>query len=43
MGPHTIIGLTPIGRALVEGLALNRPLILAIRAEEIERGRHPTG
>lgn len=36
-------GLTPSGRATVETLALNRPLALAIRAEEAERGRHPPG
>lgn len=36
-----VIGLTPVGRALVHALALNRPLVLAIRAEEAERGRHP--
>ncbi len=41
-GPR-IVGLTPTGRALVEGLSLNRPLMLAIRAEEMERGRHPPG
>lgn len=37
----TVIGLTAIGRATVSALALNRPLILAIRAEEARAGRHP--
>jgi hypothetical protein len=36
-----IEGSTPIGRALVSTLELNRPLILAIRDEEMERGRLP--
>lgn len=34
-------GLTPTGRATVAALEMNRPLILAIRGEEAERGRHP--
>jgi hypothetical protein len=34
---------TPTGRATVTGLALNRPVILAIRQEEAIRGRHPPG
>lgn len=33
--------LTATGRATVNALELNRPLILAIRREEILRGRHP--
>lgn len=33
-------GLTPTGRATVKSLNLNRPLILAIREEEILLGRH---
>ena len=33
--------LTPTGRATVAALAMNRPLILAIREEETTRGRHP--
>jgi hypothetical protein len=33
--------LTPTGRATLATLALNRPMILAIRQEEILRGRHP--
>ena len=36
-----VIPLTPIGRATVAALALNRPLILPIRREEAARGRHP--
>ena len=36
-----VAGLTPSGRATAELLRLNRPLILAIRAEEMIRQRHP--
>lgn len=36
-----IAPLTPMGRATAAALAMNRPLILAIRAEEAIRGRHP--
>jgi len=36
-----LIGLTPIGRATIHALDLNRPLILAIRHEEAAVGRHP--
>lgn len=36
-----LIGLTPTGRATVQALDLNRPLILAIRQEEAALGRHP--
>ena len=36
-----IVPLTPTGRATVAALAMNRPLILAIRQEETARGRHP--
>jgi hypothetical protein len=36
-----VVGRTPTGRATVEALKMNRPLILAIRREEAERGRHP--
>jgi hypothetical protein len=36
-----ITPLTAIGRATVTALALNRSLILAIRREELIRGRHP--
>lgn len=32
---------TPTGRATMETLKLNRSMILAIRAEETIRGRHP--
>jgi hypothetical protein len=35
------IGLTAIGRATVQALDLNRLTMLAIRAEEELRGRHP--
>jgi HNH endonuclease len=37
----TVVGLTPTGRTTIATLRLNRPLILAIRAEEAIRGRHP--
>jgi hypothetical protein len=36
-----IEGLTPTGRATLEALHMNRPLIVAIRREEESRGRHP--
>ncbi len=36
-----LIGLTAIGRAMVQALDLNRSTMLAIRAEEELRGRHP--
>jgi hypothetical protein len=36
-----ILGLTAKGRATIELLKLNRPSILAIRAEEELRGRYP--
>lgn len=36
-----VVGLTATGRATTEILALNRPLILAIRQEETTLGRHP--
>src|SRR5262249_1110221 len=36
-----VVGLTATGRATIEALALNRPLILAIRREELALGRHP--
>jgi hypothetical protein len=36
-----VVPLTPTGRATVAALALNRPVILAIRQEKILRGRHP--
>lgn len=36
-----VVPITPVGRATSAALDLNRPLILAIRAEEMLRGRHP--
>ena len=36
-----LVGKTPVGRALVAGLRLNRALILGIREEETVLGRHP--
>lgn len=36
-----VVPLTPTGRATVAALAMNRPIILAIRQEEMVRGRHP--
>lgn len=36
-----IIGLTPIGRATIELLKLNRERILEIRFADVEVGRHP--
>jgi hypothetical protein len=30
-----------LGRATIEALEMNRPLIIAIREEERARGRHP--
>ena len=36
-----VIGVTPIGRATVVALSMNRPLALVIREEEAHRGRHP--
>ena len=40
-GPY-LIGLTTTGRATVEALAMNRPIIVAIRQEEAALGRHPS-
>ena len=37
----TVVGLTPTGRTTVAALQMNRPLIHAIRTEEVLRGRHP--
>jgi hypothetical protein len=37
----TVIGLTAIGRATIVALRMNRPVILAIRAEEKLLRRHP--
>jgi len=39
-GVH-LLGCTAIGRATIEALEMNRPLIIAIREEEIARDRHP--
>ncbi len=36
-----VVPRTPTGRATVMALAMNRPLIIAIRQEETVRGRHP--
>ena len=36
-----VVAQTAIGRATVSALAMNRPLIVAIRQEEAELGRHP--
>jgi HNH endonuclease len=36
-----VVPLTPTGRATAAALALNRPIMLAIRQEEAIRGRHP--
>jgi HNH endonuclease len=36
-----VIGLTAIGRAAIDALTLNRPIMLAIRAEEKFFDRHP--
>ena len=36
-----LVPLTATGRATVQTLAMNRPVILAIRQEETLRGRHP--
>ena len=38
---NRIVGLTNTGRATVDLLKMNRPLIIAIRAEERLYGRHP--
>ena len=37
----TVVPLTPTGSATAAVLAMNRPLVIAIRSEEILRGRHP--
>ena len=36
-----LVGITATGRATVKALSLNRAAILAIRQEEVARGRHP--
>jgi len=37
-----LLGLTAVGRATIQALDMNRPLILAIRGEEAALGRHPS-
>lgn len=37
----SIMGLTPTGRATIAALQMNRSMILSIRQEESDRGRHP--
>ena len=36
-----LVGITAIGRATIHTLRMNRPVIIAIRAEEKYFGRHP--
>jgi HNH endonuclease len=36
-----LVGCSATGRATIEALEMNRPLIIAIREEESARGRHP--
>ena len=36
-----VVGLTATGRATRQALAFNRPMMLAIREEEVLLGRHP--
>jgi hypothetical protein len=38
---NRVVGLTPVGRATIEALKMNRPIALAIREEEAIRKRHP--
>lgn len=37
----TLIGKSPTGRATIAALEMNRPMILAIRREEVLLNRHP--
>ncbi len=37
-----LFGLAATGRATIKALEMNRPLIIAIREEELARGRHPS-
>lgn len=37
----TLVGLTAVGRAMIQALDLNRAIMLAIRTEEALLGRHP--
>jgi hypothetical protein len=41
VGGLLLLGLTPIGRATITALALNRERVVAIRATDIAVGRHP--
>ena len=36
-----VVGVSPVGRATVDALRMNRRVALAIRQEEASRGRHP--
>jgi len=36
-----VVPSTATGRSTAAALDMNRPLIRAIRGEEVERGRHP--
>ncbi len=36
-----VLGLTAVGRATINALSLNRPIMLAIRGEEAFFNRHP--
>lgn len=38
---HEVVGISPVGRATIAALMMNRPIALAIRGEEEIRGRHP--
>jgi hypothetical protein len=40
-GACLVVGLTAVGRVTVEALQMNRPLAVAIRREERDRGRYP--
>lgn len=39
LADHVVIGITPIGRATVVALDMNRPLLMAIREEQAFLGR----
>jgi hypothetical protein len=36
-----LIPISSVGRGTADALAMNRPMVVAIRAEEMIRGRHP--
>jgi HNH endonuclease len=36
-----VVGLSPVGRATIHALQLNRPMMVAIRSEEVIFDRHP--